>query len=634
MTETTVKKLFLSVVCLFTFQCEVLWASDAALTIPAPYATNIPTEPVSYTRTSQYLTMRDGVQIAVDLYLPTNLSPDEHLPTMIHQTRYWRALAYRWPASLVKKTFTRGLIGEYAQRFLANGYAWVDVDVRGSGASFGTRRYAHAPEEIQDAAEVVDWIIHQPWSNGNIGSIGISYGGASAELILANQHPAVKAAAPLYSGFDLYPEIAFPGGIHLTWFTKTWSYINDQLDHNQLPFVGWWTNMFVRGVAPVDGDQGWSILQKALDEHQENWDPHQEARGITFRDDPPPSIPVPTIDTLSSFTKAQAISNSRAAIYSYSGWFDGGYQHAAIRRHLTIKNPGNKLILGPWDHGGRRNISPFNTGPTQFDHAGELIKFFDWHLKGKETGIQDESTIHYFTMGEEQWKGSDVWPPPANMKSWYLSAKHQLLPAPQELKQASDTYRIEETAGTGKQSRWNTLVGIPLKEPYANRGEQDQKLLTYTSPALPQNLEVTGHPVVTFYMEATSPIETMFIYLEDVDQEGHVHYVTEGMLNVLHRKLSNQDPPYTDVIPYRTYHRADRLPLAPGEIATIIVDLLPTSYQFKKGHHIRVAIAGRDQDHFAQNTNPPATPPSTITLHRTKSNPSHLQLPIISQSRH
>ena len=180
----------------------------------------------------------------------------ERLPTMLHQTRYWRSVDYRWPLSLIKETLPRGHIGTYAKRFIANGYAWVDVDVRGSGASFGNRPYAYTPREIKDGAEVVDWILRQPWSNGKVGAIGISYGGAAAEMLLVNQHPAVKAVAPLFSGFDLYPELAFPGGIHLTWFTRTWTYINNQLDQNLLPFSGWVAKLLVRGVKPVDDENG------------------------------------------------------------------------------------------------------------------------------------------------------------------------------------------------------------------------------------------------------------------------------------------------------------------------------------------------------------------------------------------
>jgi len=215
-------------------------------------------------RLSQYLTMRDGVQIAVDLYLPDKLQPGQKIPTILHQTRYWRAVDYRWLVRLFKEDRPRGIIGRYASRFLKEGYAWVDVDVRGSGASFGSRPVAYSPEEIKDGAEIVDWIIAQPWSNGNIGAMGISYSGGTAEMLLINQHPAVKAVAPMFSGFDLFSEIAFPGGIHLNWFTKTWTTINHRLDNNQLPFGGWLANLFVRGVRPVDHDAGDQFLIQAI----------------------------------------------------------------------------------------------------------------------------------------------------------------------------------------------------------------------------------------------------------------------------------------------------------------------------------------------------------------------------------
>ena len=365
----------------------------------------------SWNRTSQYLTMRDGVKLAVDLYIPDDLEPGEQIPTMIHQTRYWRAFEYRWFISLFKDKRSRGIIGNYAERFLQQGYAWVDVDVRGSGASFGTRPVAYSPAEIQDGAEIVDWIISQPWSNGKVGAMGISYSGGTAEMLLVNQHQAVKAIAPMFAGFDLYSEIAFPGGIHLKWFTETWTYINNQLDHNELPFAGWIANMFVRGVHPVDEDTDHQLLTKAVKEHDVNWSPFNEASGLTFRDDPPPSRQAPTIDALSTQTFAKEIESSGAAIYSYSGWFDGGYGLAAIKRHLQHKNPQNKLILGPWDHGGKRQISPYAIGPAKFDHAEELIQFFNQHLQNNQTGTHNKTPIKYYTMGAERWNTSTNWPP-------------------------------------------------------------------------------------------------------------------------------------------------------------------------------------------------------------------------------
>ena len=416
-------------------------------------------------RTSQYLKMRDGVKIAVDLYLPNNLEPGQRIPTILHQTRYWRAIEYRWLVSLFKDDRPRGIIGNYAERFLQQGYAWVDVDVRGSGASFGTRPIAYSPAEVKDGAEIVEWIISHPWSNGKIGSMGISYSGGAGEMLLVNQHPAVKAVAPMFSGFDLYSEIAFPGGIHLKWFTETWSYINNQLDQNELPFAGWIANLFVRGVHPVDGDADDALLKMAVEDHELNWSPFKEASGITFRDDPPPSRQAPNIDALSTKTFAKEIEQSGAAIYSYSGWFDGGYALAAIKRHLHHHNPNNKLILGPWDHGGKRRISPYAIGPATFDHAHELIRFFNQHLKDHHTGTYDETPIKYYTMGSEQWHTTNQWPPSSTPTPFFLQANNHLSRESPQKEFSLDVYRVDPTAGTGPHTRWNTLVGISLKIP-------------------------------------------------------------------------------------------------------------------------------------------------------------------------
>ncbi len=603
--------------------------SDAAISHPMPYL-GTPSNDVAITRISRYLTMRDGVKIAIDLYLPKQLKEGETLPTMLHQTRYWRSIEYRWPWYLIMDPAPRGLMAKFAKRFLANGYAWVDVDVRGSGASFGTRRFPYSPEEIKDGAEIVEWIVNQPWSDGNVGAIGISYDGAAAELLLANKHPAVKAAAPLFSAFDLYAEIAYPGGIHLTWFTNTWQQVIDKLDRNILPFGGWLTALFAKGVLPADEDSDRTLLGHAIQDHSANWNPHQEAMGIVFRDDPSSFSPASTIDTISSHSYATDVGASGAAVYSYSGWFDGAYPHAAIRRHVTLSNPANKLIIGPWDHGGKNNISPFGTGPSEFDHAGELLKFFDEHLKGIDTGIREEKPVHYYTMGEEQWKATDTWPPKATMVSYYLAPDNRLTTQKPSLAQASDTYQVDPTTGTGEESRWHTLIHRPITNPYPDRSEQDQKLLSYTTIPLDQDIEVTGHPLVTLYVASTATDGTFFVYLEDVDEEGHVTYITEGMLRALHRHFGKSAPPYKNVVPYRTFSRRDARSLMPGEITSLTFDLLPTSYVFKKGHRIRLAVAGADHTHFRILPGPPPT----ITLYRTSIFPSHLHLPIVSSKIH
>lgn len=576
-------------------------------------------------RASLYLTMRDGVRVAIDVYVPADLRQGERVPTMLHQTRYWRSLAYRWPVSSYKPPAPRKTLAKLAERFLAQGYAWVSVDARGSGASYGERPQSHSPKEVRDGAEIVDWIIEQPWSNGRVGALGMSYDGTSAEFLLVNKHPAVKAVAPMFSLFDAYREIAFPGGTHLTWFTETWSYLNSNLDRNELPFAGWFAKLIVKGVRPVDDDRDGALLSAALQGHAANWNPHQEALGITYRDDPPPSKIPTNIDELSPHTYLDDIVASGAAVYSYSGWLDGAYQHAAIRRHLSLDDSEHRLILGPWDHGGRRNISPYGVGPASFDHGAELIRFFDHHLKGKANGLSKQKPIRYYTMGAERWREVDRWPPEATTVSYYLGAGNALVLDPPTDGRGSDAYQVDTSTGTGEQSRWHTLVGRPITNPYPDRASRDQRLLCYTSTPVEHDTEVTGHPMATLYVSSTAKDGAVFVYLEDLDESERVTYVTEGILRALHRKLGGNPQPYRDAVPYRTFERRDGRPLKPGRVAELVFELLPTSYLFKKGHRIRVCLAGADKDHF-----PVLSGDDTIlTYYRNSRYSSRIELPIV-----
>ena len=279
---------------------------------------------------------------------------------------------------------------------------------------------------------------------------------------------------------------------------------------------------------------------------------------------------------------------------------------------------------------GKRQISPYTIGSAQFDHAQELIQFFNQHLKNDQTGTQDEPSIQYYTMGAERWNTAAHWPPPSTPTQLYFHTESQLsTQSPQKLS-PPDRYQVDPTAGTGKHSRWNTLVGISLKDPYPDRQEQDKKLLVYTTDPLPEDLEITGHPVATVYLSANATDTTLFVYLEDVTPEGEVHYVTEGELRALHRTWRPAETTTSPVpsIPNRTYRRADAAPLTPGEVVPLTLDLLPVSYQFKKDHRIRVGLAGADKDHFQllDDLSP------TWQIWHTPNRPSHITLPVVQNS--
>ncbi|MCW2686933.1 MAG: X-Pro dipeptidyl-peptidase C-terminal domain protein [Mycobacterium sp.] len=600
---------------------------------------------------SRYLTMRDGVRIAVNVYLPAGAASGARLPAILNQTRYYRAMELRRPlrTALMGKPFHHiPATVRSRTRFVAGGYAWVDVDVRGSGASYGHRLCEWSPDEIRDGAEIVDWIVSRPWSNGKVGALGSSYSGAAAEFLLVNRHPAVRAVAPRFSPFDAYTDIAFPGGIHAAWFTETWGRYNAALDRNAPhEIAGWWVKLLVTGVLPVQGDHDRSLRAGAIAAHGDNYDIHGQAKLLTFRDDVAPSDPYHqpggagpaligtpidqsgSINLFSPHNYWHDVEASGAAVYSYSGWFDGAYPNSAIKRFLTLSSPGSRLILGPWSHGGSWHIEPFR-GPakSRFDHEGELLRFFDHHLRESDTGISSEPRVHYFTMGEGRWKSADAWPPPAATLTYYLAADRLLGVDAPASDSGADEYVVDHTVGTGEHSRWRTQVAVGEAVRYPERTPQDVKLLTYTSAALDGPLEVTGHPVVTLCVSTTASDATLFVYLEDVDDRGHVAYVTEGQLRATNRRLSDAPAPYRQSVPYRTFKRSDAQPLITGQITELTLDLVPTSYLFRAGHRIRIAVAGADASHFAIL---PGTPP-TLAVHRGRLNASRIDLPVIRSS--
>ncbi|MBI2058703.1 MAG: CocE/NonD family hydrolase [Nitrospirae bacterium] len=595
---------------------------------------------------SHYLTMRDGVKIAYDLYLPKGIQAGDRVPALLWQTRYLRSVQPRWLTRLIfgnQPYDHTGLYGKIRNWFVPRGYAWMDTDVRGTGASTGHGICPYSPDEIKDGAEVVDWIVAQPWSNGRVGSLGVSYPGSASEMLLINRHPAVKAIAPLYAMFDAYTDIAFPGGIHAVRFTEDWHHVNISLDQNTPEAIaGAWVKLFITGVSPAMEDPDKSMLRQALRDHEQNYNIHRQALGITFRDDVSPDDPRPggtgteilaghpldpsgSIGLFSPHNYRQDIESSGAAIYGYTGWFDGAYTHSAIKRFLNVHTPGSRMIIGPWGHGGGWQFNPYTgSRKTSFSHNAELLRFFDRYLKDTPTGIDDEPPVHYFTLVEEKWKATDRWPPPSTPHVLYFRENHALVEEPPAEADAHDEYRVDPTHGTGPASRFRvqTLPDAPVA--YPDRKEQDRKLLVYQSAPLGEDVEVTGHPIVTLYVDSTKPDGSFFVYLEDVDPEGNVAYVTEGELRAIHRKLSSGKPPYATVVPYRTFKRADAMPLAPGEVAELKFDILPTSYIFQKGHSIRLALAGADLSHFGPL---PGSPP-TLRVHRSTRFPSYIELPV------
>lgn len=584
---------------------------------PAP----VEAAPCAIERSSTYIPMRDGVLIAAELFLP-RCQDDTRRPAILVQTRYYRA----FEMSPVFRPFAGGP-PEIIRRFVEHGYAWIETDVRGTGASTGSQRYPWAPDEVEDGREVVDWIVSQPWSSGAVGATGVSYDGTSAEMLARTAHPAVKAVAPRFSLFDVYTDIAFPGGVHNHWFTKSWSDGNRALDANEFSaYVGGLRGMMVRGVLPVSSDEDRTVLERALREHRRNTDIHQQALHIVCRDDVTPAGFV--IDDMSPAQHAAELARRNVPVYGISGWFDGAYAHAAIKRFMSIPSLNGRLTIGPWNHGGRQNISPYaDGGQVAFDQTGELIRFFDRYVRGIRNGIDDEPPIHYFTMGAERWREAASWPPATDQTTLYLSGGRSLSFDPPRQESAGDPYKVRLDVGSGEQSRWRSLFNID-GEPTDYRGREElcDKLLCYTSAPLPQAMELTGHPIVSLALSTTASDGQVFVYLEDVAPDGTSNYVTEGALRLIHRAIADDDDmTYRSPVPPRTFLRKDAAAVRPGEILELRFDLLPTSYRFSRGHRVRLLLAGHDRDLAV----PVPRGPSEWTVYRDRLNRSFIELPVL-----
>jgi uncharacterized protein len=568
---------------------------------------------------SLYLTMSDGTKIATDVYLPRGVHRGERLPAVLRQIRYYRAIAIRWPFNIWADERAPIL-----ERVVAdNRYAAVVTDVRGSGASFGHREQEWSPREVRDGSEIVDWIVAQPWSNGKIGTVGGSYDGTAASFLIAAGNPAVKAGILMFCLFDAYTDVSFPGGVNLRWFTDNWGKSLHVLDSNTMGdyLHGRLVKFAFLGVKPVDADAAEVQLRAAIAEHRKNYDASAFARDVAFRDEP--WRDGLRMDRLSPLSLIAAERRLRVPIYNVSGWFDGAYQHAAVKRFVNAPFPGNRLLIGPWDHGARNQIDPYHKGEA-FDLPAEMLRFFDYYLKGKANGIEAQPPVRYYTMAEGRWHFANTWPPSGDDdRALYFGPQRTLTTAPHA--SGADLYRVDLTATTGIYARWNSLSSAGTgRTGYFDRNAQDKKLLVYQTPPLKAGATVTGNPVITLRVRSSAPDTQFFAYLEDVNPNGHVDYVTEGQLRSIHRRITST-PLYADVIPQHSYKRADSSPLPVNEAVTVTFDLLPTSWLFRAGHSIRIALAGADANHFV-------LPPTAATWHIYYGpNGSKISLPITSQ---
>lgn len=584
--------------------------------------------------------MPDGVRLAADLWLPEGRDEAIKLPGIVEFTRYWRATETQ-PRT--------NKIPEEIQQALDHGYAYVVVDVRGSGASFGIREAEFSLAEVRDMPDVIDWIAAQPWSNGKVVAMGRSYTGNTAELTALYRSPALVAVVPRFTDYDWYTSIVIPGGLKNSYITERWGKAVRKMDLNDVSLFGKHQgpatadNPKIIGVKPVDEDADRSLLAEATKGHESNRSLAENLGQLTYRDEYPSaeSLGDASGKAVSIDTFQHDFEASRVPMYHWASWFDAGTAAGVLARFSRFDAP-YQYIIGAWSHGARFDANPYKEKSAPVDPSvdEQFDRMFEFADNASRAGWQaPEKQLVYYTVGENAWKTTAVWPPAGHTfrRMWFNSG-FRLTTEPPVSHKAADEYRVNFDVGSGTSSRWATQLGGGDVW-YADRANTDRLLLTYTSKPLTVDTELTGTAIVTLEYSSTHDDGAIIVYLEDVDESGYVRMLTEGEIRPLHRARSG---PYDVVFgPQRSFESADGRKWPAGEVAHIELALLPMSVLLRKGHSIRVAIAGHDKDTFIRTpaaANPRANPQSepagdpVIQIHRHVGQASYIDLPVIQAS--
>lgn len=552
---------------------------------------------IQWVTASQYVTVRDGTKLAVSIYRPAKDGQPENnpLPVVWTHTRYHREeILYAEP---------------WLQKLLLNGYVIVTVDVRGSGASYGTNQGPFSPEETRDAFDITEWLAVQPWSNGNVGMFGRSYLGITQYMAGSTAPPHLKAIFSEMAVFDLY-SLVYPGGVFHDDFARQWGDTVKRLDTSG---------------ATVDEDTNRAMLHEALNERTANLDVFELVSHLHYRDSYSTMTDSLFFIVNNPASYLREINNSGVAIYHWVGWNDM-FPRDALLWYSNLTNP-QKIVIGPWSHGENGFL----------DLAVEHLRWYDYWLKGIDNGIMSEAPIYYYTMGaggKQGWHSAWQWPlPEEKPTNYYFIGENSgsvksindgglslTMPATTA---GRDDYLVDYSTTTGQATRWTEGYG-GRHASYPDMIFNDEKGLTYTSFPLTSELEITGHPVVHLWVTSTARDGDFFVYLEDVNVAGYSQYITEGTLRASHRAVSTA--PYDNLgLPYQRSYVEDNANL-PHKPAELIFDLLPTSYVFDVGHRVRVTITCADMDNALT---PELNPPPTIQLYREADHASYIEMPII-----
>lgn len=562
--------------------------------------------------------MRDGVKLSADIYLPAA------------EVRY-PVILLRTPYDNIAPRFV-----EIAQYFSGAGYVVVIQDVRGRFDSEG--HFEPRVNEGKDGYDTIEWIADQPWSNGKIGMMGVSYGGTVQWLAARERPPHLVTVVSTATGGmrwmhdENYMNGKFPV-FQFRWLNMTGGrtmqhYPFEPLSSNQPGVASPYNfNKIIRTRPLKDIDKAvgrTNTYWRTWLEHNTYDEYWQQMSFEDYFD----KVDIPALHI--------------------TGWFDNcQWGELYMYTQMVARSPaGDKqwLIIGPWDHAGTSNPQA-RLGDLTFtqeavpDLKAIHLRWFDHWLKDEDNGQDAESKVKIFSMGNNVWREEALWPTP-NTQSvrYYLHsggeantlAGNGTLDTNKPQDEPSDHYiynpddPVPSVLDPNSPLPPTDVNVLTMDYRYAQRREDT---LVYSSASLEEELEVTGTALIRLYAASDCVDTDWIVLLCNVYPDGKSIPISSALMRASYRAgASRIDSPLPS-------------PISPGDVYEYSIEFLATSMVFQRGHSLRVMVTSSLYPAYDLNPNTGAPigedVPSRLanqTIYHNAECPSHILLPIVTKS--
>lgn len=483
---------------------------------------------------NEWIVLKDGTRLSARIWMPAGAEADP-VPTVLEY------LPYR------KRNGTAPRDESTYPVFAGAGIAGVRVDIRGSGESECVIDGEYTERELSDACEVIEWIARQPWSNGRVGMMGISWGGFNCLQVAALKPPALKAVISIASSTDRYnDDIHYKGGCHLS------------------AQLSWAATMLAYQSRPPDPDivgDAWRAMWLDRLEGEpfmlEEWLAHQR------RD---------------AFWKHGSIGEDFAGFpipaLVISGWADG-YRTTPFKAVEGMPDKA-KALVGPWIH----KYPHFAWPKPRGDFHGEAIRWWNRWLRDEANGAESAPQMRAYILDgprPAQWRNRDPgfwvakqeWTAP-EMKMLGIDGDGRLSGTPSA---TAPALALRSPLDTGTASgEWFTLK--PDAEMAGDQRGDDMGSLVFDTPALEEELLLLGRASVSVTLSSDAPLANLCARLVDVHPDGTATRVAFGVLNLAHRGGNDHPDPMT-----------------PGAATDVVLTLDACGYRLAPGHRLRLALS-------------------------------------------